>query len=59
VKVLEWLIDCQHENVHHRGSKGNRKQVGQCTFNITFRGFRATINVVEQQWVLRIVSVCL
>jgi len=49
VKVLEWLIDCQHENVHHRGSKGNRKQVGQCTFNITFRGFRATINVVEQQ----------
>ena len=42
--MLKFVIKQQHDS--------------QCTYNVTFRRVRATIVVVEKQWVLHNLSLC-
>lgn len=45
-----------NQDFHH---KTNNKQDGKCTYNVTSRGIRATIVVMERQWVLYSLIVCI
>jgi len=45
-----------NQDVHH---KANTKQDGQCKYNVTSRRIRATNVVMERQWVLHSLSVCI